>query len=197
MKKNLLVSRIVVMVIGILVGVLLLALGLILKPETVATIINVGLIIYGILIIIGNIPGLVSGIANIHETSGVFDLVASILGIALGIALIFYQGALLVTLVAIYLIIFPLIRVLMAQNKGDQFKRELSRIILGLVLLIFVPSLVGAAFTVVHWLLVIGGWLVIALSALFGIIEIIRIATAKEVRTGSSDGNVFIDNGDR
>ncbi len=187
MKKNLLVARIVVMIIGILVGVLLLVLGSVLTAGTVAKIINIGLIIYGILIIIGNIPGLVSGIANIHKPAGVFDLVASILGIALGIAMIFYQGTLLVTLVAIYLIIFPLIRVLLAQNKGEQFKRELLRIVLGLVLLIFVPALVDAAFTVVHLLLVIGGWLVIGLSALFGIIEIIRIATAKEVTTSKED----------
>ncbi len=187
MKKNLLVARIVVMIIGILVGVLLLVLGSVLTAGTVAKIINIGLIIYGILIIIGNIPGLVSGIANIHKPAGVFDLVASILGIALGVAMIFYQGTLLVTLVAIYLIIFPLIRVLLAQNKGEQFKRELLRIVLGLVLLIFVPALVDAAFTVVHLLLVIGGWLVIGLSALFGIIEIIRIATAKEITTSKED----------
>ncbi len=193
MKKNLLVSRIVVMVIGVLIGVLLLVLGGILKPETVAGIINIGLIIYGILIIIGNIPGLVSGIANVHTAPGVFDLVASILGIGLGIAMIFYQGTLLVTLVAIYLIIFPLIRVLLAPNKGEQFKRELARIILGLVLLIFVPSLVGAAFTVVHLLLTIGGWVIIALSALFGIIEIVRIATAKEIVTSSSNGHIYAD----
>ncbi len=187
MKKNLLVARIVVMIIGILVGVLLLVLGSVLTAGTVAKIINIGLIIYGILIIIGNIPGLVSGIANIQKPAGVFDLVASILGIALGVAMIFYQGTLLVTLVAIYLIIFPLIRVLLAQNKGEQFKRELLRIVLGLVLLIFVPALVDAAFTVVHLLLVIGGWLVIGLSALFGIIEIIRIATAKEITTSKED----------
>ncbi len=187
MKKNLLVARIAVMVIGILVGILLLVLAGVLKPETVAKIIEIGLIIYGIIIIIGNIPGLVSGIANIHQPAGVFDLVASILGIGLGIAMIFYQGTLLVALVAIYLIIFPLIRVLLAQNKGEQFKRELVRIILGVVLLVFVPSLVGAAFTVVHLLLLIAGWAIIALSALFGIIEIIRIATAKEVGVGSNE----------
>ena len=192
MKKNLLVARIAVMVIGILVGVLLLALGSILKPSTVATIIHWGLIIYGIIIIIGNIPGLISGIANIKKAAGVFDLVCSVLGIALGAAMIFYQGSILVALVAVYLIVFPLIRVLLADQKVEQLKRELIRIVLGVVLLVFVPSLVGAAFTLVHLLLVIGGWVVIALSTLFGVIEIVRIATAKEIKA-PENGHIYVD----
>ena len=192
MKKNLLIARIIVMVIGILVGVLLVALGSVLTVSTVHTIINVGLVIYGVIIVIGNIPSLVSGIANIHKPAGVFDLVCAILGIALGIAMIFYQGTLLVTLVAIYLIIFPLIRVLLAANKGEQFKRELLRIILGVVLLVFVPALADAAFQVVHLLLVIGGWLIIAFATLFGIIEIIRIATAKEIKKPTSSGHIYV-----
>ena len=192
MKKNLLVARIVAMVIGILVGVLLVVLGTILQPSTVATIIKWGLIIYGIFIIIGNIPGLVSGVANIHKPAGVFDFVCSILGIILGIAMIFYHGSVLVALVAIYLIIFPLVRVLVSDRKGEQLKRELLRMVLGLVLLIFLPALVNAAFTLVHLLLVVSGWIVIALSALFGIVEIIRIATAKEVGIGDSN-HIYVD----
>lgn len=192
MKKNLLVARIVVMVIGILVGVLLVVLGSILKPSTVATIIHWGLIIYGIIIVIGNIPGLISGIANVNKAAGVFDLICSILGIALGAAMIFYQGSILVALVAVYLIVFPLVRVLLADQKAEQFKRELIRIVLGVVLLVFVPSLVGAAFTLVHLLLVIGGWIVIALSTIFGVIEIVRIATAKEIQA-PQNGHIYVD----
>jgi hypothetical protein len=191
MKKNLLVARIAVMIIGILTGVLLLVLGAILKPSTVATIIHWGLIIYGVIIVIGNIPGLVSGIANVHKAAGVFDLVCSVLGIALGVAMIFYQGTVLVALVAAYLIVFPLVRVLMAEQKLEQLKREALRMILGVVLLVFVPSLVGAAFTLVHLLLVISGWTVIALSTIFGVIEIIRIATAKEIQAPAS-GHIYV-----
>jgi ABC-type dipeptide/oligopeptide/nickel transport system permease component len=167
-------------------------LGAILKPSTVATIIHWGLIIYGVIIVIGNIPGLVSGIANVHKAAGMFDLVCSVLGIALGVAMIFYQGTVLVALVAAYLIVFPLVRVLMAEQKLEQLKREALRMILGVVLLVFVPSLVGAAFTLVHLLLVISGWTVIALSTIFGVIEIIRIATAKEIKAPAS-GHIYVD----
>ena len=192
MKKHLIVARVVVTVISILVGVLLLVLGGILTPDTVANIIKWGLIIYGILIIIGNVPGLISGIANVQKPAGVFDLICSILGVGLGVALIFYQGSILVALVAVYLIVFPVIRVCLAGQKMEQFKRELLRMILGVVLLVFLPSLVGAAFTLVHLLLVIGGWVVIALSALFGVIEIVRVAMAKEI-DAPENGQIYVD----
>ncbi len=193
MKKNLLIARVAVMLIGIVVGVLLLVLGAILSPDTVNTIIRWALIIYGVIVIIGNIPGLVSGIANIHTSAGVFDLVCSILGIVLGIAMIFYQGSILVALVGLYLIIFPLVRVLLANDKGERFKRELGRIVLGVVLLVFLPALVNVAFTVVHLLLTIAGWAVIALAVIFGLIEIIRIASAKEIRTKSESDHIYTD----
>ena len=106
--------------------------------------------------------------------------------------MIFYQGSVLVALVAIYLIVFPVIRVLLASKKLEQLKREALRIVLGVVLLVFVPSLLGAAFELVHLLLVICGWIVIALSTIFGLIEIIRIATAKEVKISNAD-HVVVD----
>ena len=181
MKKNLLIARIAVMIIGILVGVLLLVLGGILTPETVGTIIHWGLIIYGIIIIIGNVPGLISGIANVHTAAGVFDLICSVLGIALGVAMIFYQGSVLVALVAIYLIVFPLIRVLMAGKKAEQLKRELLRIVLGVLLLVFVPNWTETISNVLQILFFVCGGAVILLSLAFGIIEIVRIATAKKI----------------
>lgn len=192
MKKNLLIARIAVMVIGILVGVLLLVLGGILTPETVGTIIHWGLIIYGIIIIIGNVPGLISGIANIHKAAGVFDLICSVLGIALGVAMIFYQGSILVALVAIYLIVFPLIRVLMANKKAEQLKRELLRIVLGVLLLVFVPNWTEAISNVLQILFFICGGAVIVLSLAFGIIEIVRIATAKEIKA-PENGHIYVD----
>lgn len=192
MKKNLLIARIAVMVIGILVGVLLLVLGGILTPETVGTIIHWGLIIYGIIIIIGNVPGLISGIANVHTAAGVFDLICSVLGIALGVAMIFYQGSVLVALVAIYLIVFPLIRVLMAGKKAEQLKRELLRIVLGVLLLVFVPNWTETISNVLQILFFVCGGAVILLSLAFGIIEIVRIATAKRIKV-PENGHIYVD----
>ena len=183
MKKQLLVSLIVTMIIGILVGVLLIVLGGALTPATIATIIKWGLIIYGVFIVIGNIPGLVSGIANANRPAGVFDLVGAVLGIALGIAMIFYHGSLLVAIVAAYLIIFPLLRILLAARKGEQLRRELVRIIMGVVLLVFVPNWNEAIANVLKILLFVIGGAVITLALLFGVLGIIRIVSAKEANT--------------
>ena len=137
----------------------------------------------------GTLRGIHGPVAGLMKTEQQYSLAIEI---ALGAAMIFYQGSILVALVAVYLIVFPLVRVLLADQKAEQFKRELLRIVLGVVLLVFVPSLVGAAFTLVHLLLVIGGWIVIALSTIFGVIEIVRIATAKEIQA-PQNGHIYVD----
>ncbi len=192
MKKNLIVARIIVMVIGMMVGALLLVLGL-LPTSMLEKIIWIALIVYGVIVIIGNVPGLISGIANIHKAAGIFDLIASALGIALGIALIFSQNKVLAILLAVYLIIFPIIRIILAKQKGEQFKREILRIVLGVLLWVLVPNPTGAAATVIHWILLVSGIVVISLAALFGIIEIIRIATGKETVPPAKDAPVEAD----
>ena len=192
MKKNLLIYRITSMIIGALMGALLLLLAGILTAETVAKIIHIGLIVYGIFVIIGNIPSLVSGIANIHRRAGVFDLISAIVGIALGLAMIFYQGTFLVVAVAAYLIVFPLLRVLVSPKKGEQFKRELVRLVLGVLLLVFVPALVNVAFFAVRLILQIVGWGVIGLSVLFGVIGIVQVAISKPA-SAPAEEPVYVD----
>ena len=192
MKKNLLIYRITSMIIGALMGALLLLLAGVLTAETVAKIIHVGLIVYGIFVIIGNIPSLVSGIANIQRRDGVLDLISAIVGIALGLAMIFYQGTFLVVAVAVYLIVFPLLRVLVSPKKGEQFKRELVRLVLGVLLLVFVPALVNVAFFAVRLILQIVGWGVIGLSVLFGVIGIVQVAISKPA-SASAEEPVYVD----
>ena len=119
-------------------------------------------------------------------------IVGAVLGIALGVAMIFYQGSILVALVAIYLIVFPLIRVLMANKKSEQLKRELLRIVLGVLLLVFVPNWTEAISNVLQILFFICGGAVIVLSLAFGIIEIVRIATAKEIKA-PENGHIYVD----
>lgn len=192
MKKKLLVFRITSMLIGALMGALLLLLAGVLTAETVAKIIRIGLIGYGVLVLISNIPPFVSGIANIQRRDGVLDLISAIVGIALGITMIFYQGTFLVIAVAAYLIVFPLLRVLVADKKGEQFKRELVRLVLGVLLLVFVPALVNVAFFAVRLILQIVGWGVIGLSVLFGVIGIVRISRSNPASEPEEDV-VYVD----
>jgi hypothetical protein len=166
------------MVLGILMGVVLVVLGAVVKAETLVWL---ALIVWGVIIIIGNVPGLISSIANIKEKGSVFDLIISIIGILMGVALIIGKAYdILTIIVAIYMLIFPIIRVVLAKtNWGEQLKREALRIVLGVVLLVFGGVLIGVGMTVLNILLAIIGWVVIALATVFGLIDIIRLATKK------------------
>ena len=134
--KNQIVNRVISMVLGILMGVVLVVLGAVVKAETLVWL---ALVVWGVIIIIGNVPGLISSIANIKEKGSVFDLIISIIGILMGVALIIGKAYdILTIIVAIYMLIFPIIRVVLAKtNWGEQLKREALRIILGVVLLVF------------------------------------------------------------
>ena len=176
--KNQIVNRVISMVLGILMGVVLVVLGGLVKAETLVWL---ALVVWGVIIIIGNVPGLISSIANIKEKGSVFDLIISIIGILMGVALIIGKAYdILTIIVAIYMLIFPIIRVVLAKtNWGEQLKREALRIVLGVVLLVFGGVLIGVGMTVLNILLAIIGWVVIALATVFGLIDIIRLATKK------------------
>lgn len=196
LKKRLIVARVTGAVLGILLGVLILVLAAVLKPETVQTIVRWTLIVCGIFTIISNIPELVSGAANIRTMLGRVDFISALLGISLGIALIFFQNTVLVVVIGAYLILFPLLRVLMAQEKGKQFLREVWRLAMGVLLLVFLPMLLDAAFTVIRILLLIVGWAVIASAVILGVVSVIRIARADLGMARPSDkgrGTVYAD----
>lgn len=184
-KKNLIIARVTGTLLGVLLGILVLVLAAVLKPETLQLIIQVTLIICGIFTIISNIPELVSGAANLNTSPGLVDFISAILGIAMGIALIFFQNTVLVVIIGAYMLLFPLLRILMAQEKGKQFLREVWRLIMGVLVLVFLPTLLDATFTVVHILLLVVGWVVIAGSVIAGTISIVRIVCADLAGTTS------------
>ncbi len=185
-KKNQITNRVISMIIGILVGVVLVVLGSVIKAETLVWL---ALIVWGIITIISNIPSLISSIATINEKGSIFDLIMSILGILLGVGLIISQNDVITVLVAAYMIVFPVIRIVLAKAKwAEQLKREALRIILGVVMLVFGGVLLGASMTVLNVILSVIGWVVIGLTAVFGLIEIIRLTTKKSPAKRTSGG---------
>lgn len=184
-KKNLIIARVTGTLLGVLLGILVLVLAAVLKPETLQLIIQVVLVICGIFTIISNIPELVSGAANLNTSSGLVDFISAILGIAMGIALIFFQNTVLVVIIGAYMLLFPLLRILMAREKGKQFLREVWRLTMGVLVLVFLPMLLDAAFTVVHILLLVVGWIVIAGSVIAGVVSIVHIVCADLAGTAS------------
>lgn len=192
-KKNRLVARVISLVMGILIGVLLLVLAALLTQSTVAAILHWGMIICGIFVIISNIPSLIQGIAHVNTTMGVVDLISSILGILLGLALIFYQGTVLVVCIGVYMILFPLLRVILASDRRAQWGQEWLRLLLGVVLLIFLPVLIDAAFTVLHVLLLVLGWALIALSVVCGIIGIVLTLAEPAAPSAPKGKRTYVD----
>ena len=196
LKKNMIIARVTGTVMGALLGALVLVLAAILKPETVSAIIHWTLVICGVFTVISNVPGVISGIGNLNTTDGMVDFISAMLGILLGFALVLFQNTVLVVIIGAYLILFPLLRVLMAADKGQQLRREVWRILL----LVFLPLLFDAASRIVHILLVVVGWAVIAFSLVTGVVGIVRIVrvpkdnrTRKQASGGKKSGTVYAD----
>ena len=181
-KKHVLANIIISLVIGLLIGVVLLALA---GNLDVSSIIRWGLIITGIIVIVSDIPSLIYGIMNIKSSRGIFDVISALLGIGLGCMMIFMQGMVITIIVSVYLVALPIVRVLFAEDKMDCLKGEWVRILIGILLLVFLPALLNAADTIVYYLLRIAGWAAIAVSVLSFIVALISlIKHEKKAREG-------------
>ena len=106
-KNNRIATRIISMILGVLIGVALVVLGSVVKAETLVWL---ALVVWGVIVIIGNIPGLIYAIANLKAKGAIFDLIASIIGILLGLGLIFSQNEVITVILAAYMIVFPIDR---------------------------------------------------------------------------------------
>ena len=177
-KNDRIATRVISMILGVLMGVALVILGSVVKAETLVWL---ALVVWGVIVIIGNIPSLIYSIANIKAKGAIFDLIASIVGILLGVGLIVSQSNVITFILAAYMIVFPVIRIILAKSAwAEQLGREILRIILGVVLLVFGGTLVGVGMTILNLLLSIIGWVVIALAVILGVVAIIKIATSKQ-----------------
>ena len=195
LKKNMIIARVTGTVMGALLGALVLVLAAILKPETVSAIIHWTLVICGVFTVISNVPGVISGIGNLNTTDGMVDFISAMLGILLGFALVLFQNTVLVVIIGAYLILFPLLRVLMAADKGQQLRREVWRMAMGVLLLVFLPLLFDAASRIVHILLVVVGFSLV--TGVVGIVRIVRAPkdnrTRKQASGGKKSGTVYAD----
>lgn len=177
-KNNRIASRVISMILGVLIGVALVILGSAVKAETLVWL---ALVVWGVIVIIGNIPSLIYSIANIKSKGAIFDLIMSIVGILLGVGLIVSQSQVITVILAAYMIVFPIIRIVLAKSAwAEQLGREILRIILGVVLLVFGGTLLAIGMDILNLLLSVIGWVVIALAVILGVVGIIKIATSKE-----------------
>ena len=164
-KKQLLAKIIVSTISSILLGLLLILLPILLP---VSKLISIVFIVLGVITIINYIPSLISGIRNISTPDGVGEVISALLGIAIGVVMIFYQGIMLTVLAAIFLIALPLLRILLAKDRMAALRSEILRIILGIVLIAFLPALIGAMDLIVKIILIAIGSIIILAALING-----------------------------
>ncbi len=183
MRKVSFVPTVVVGVIGIAFGILFALLA--------GVIFDIILIVCGVLTLISAIPQFIGAIKGFAEKQrvgiAIFDLVMSIITVAVGIMLIFYRNEIVMIAIGAYLLVFPLIRTLLATRKAAQFKAELPSMILGVVLMIVAPrDLVGILGKV-------AGAVIVVLSVVYMVIGLVVYFKAKKIAESISGSRVYVD----
>ncbi len=179
-KQTTLASILIFACLGLLAGTLL-----ILIPTNF--LLNVIFIVMGILTILYNIPSLAAGLVAIQTKMGIITVLLSLVSIVTGFLMIFWHADLLMIFLGAYMVIFPLVEILLSDDKGQRLKTELPKIIIGLVLLLVGPS------TVMNVMFDVAGWIVIALTALYVVVILLaqlRGAGKAKKQTGS---RIFVD----
>ena len=177
-KKNVLANMIISLIIGVILGTLIIVLAN-LNFLTPSFILTVALIIIGIVTIISNVPAFVTGIMNLKTAQGIIDFIFAVLGIVFGLMMIFMQNEVVTVILAAYLIIFPIVRIVLSRGGWkDQIKKEWVKIIVGALLLAFLPAVISAADAMFQTVLLIAGWVVIALSVIFFVLSLVAYIAA-------------------
>lgn len=157
------IARLVAVLVAALIGCAIGGVILWLVNEGLTdTVIRWIFIILGIIVVITTIPTLISSIKHVTEKLGWLSLTLSIISMVLGVVMIFEQQYLPI-IVGAYLLVFPIIRIVLAKDHFAQTGREAPLLILGiLVLLLGFGGMVNILFTV-------GGWVIIGLSAIYAV----------------------------
>ena len=181
MRKVSLVPTFVVGAIGIVFGILFALL--------VGVIFDIILIVCGIFTLLSSIPQLIGAIKELSEKKkiAIFDLITSLITLAVGIMLIFYRNMVVMLIIGAYLVAFPIIRTLVAKNKFDQLKRELFSIILGAVLMLVAPGFLLSVLGTV------AGGVIIVLSVVYMVIGVLSYFKAKKIVESTEGSRVFVD----
>ena len=191
-KKTVLATMIFSLILGLIFGGLIILLSQVLN---VSALIKWALIIAGIFTVLGNIPSFVVGIVNMGQLRGLFDLIFSFIGIILGLMMIFKQGTVMTFILAGYLIVFPLLRILLSGKNGwkDQIKKEWFKMLIG-ALLFFFPGFMAMADTIVKTFVFIIGCIVIFLSLLFFIISFVAyLLPSRRIRVNGESMHIDIE----
>ena len=134
-KKYYLMRVIVSTLFGVLLGVLFL-----LTRPYAGDIVDVLIIALGLLTVLLNLLPLFWSLRHIREKGEWVYLLFALLGILLGVALMLLREKALLLIVGIFSVLLPIVRVLTAHMHKEQFRRELPRVLAGLVMIVIVVA---------------------------------------------------------
>ncbi len=180
-NKYLWSSVIVFALLGVLAGILLLAI----PAELLLDIIFV---IMGIVTVISNVPGFAMGVMHFATLEGKISTVLSLISCVVGFVMIFWHTEYLMFFLGAYLILMPLIEVLFSKTKWARFKAELPKLILGAVMILVGP------FKTLEVLLDVAGWVIIGLTVIYVVSVLIGSLVKKNKKADTvTGGRIFAD----
>ncbi|MBQ9806608.1 MAG: hypothetical protein IJW49_08910 [Clostridia bacterium] len=163
----------------------LLGLLLILLPTDL--LMKIIFVVMGAVTILSAIPSLVLGLTLSNDQAGKLSLVSAILSMVMGILLIFWHNTILMVVIGVYFLLFPVLEILLARDRLRQFKSEIPKLIIGVVLLVFGPAeTLDLLFDVV-------GWIVLGLTALSMLITVITFVKHRNKTNQTTGSRIFVD----
>ena len=166
--------------LGLLAGILLIALP-------VELLLRIVFVIVGVITVVCNLPMVFAGLSNLGSRSRQVSLVLSLISVVFGVLMIFFHSTVLVILVGVYLLILPLVEILIAKERGAQLRAELPKLILGVVLLVVGPAR-GASI-----LFDVAGWIIVLLTAVYFVSMLISYLIRQKKAETQTGNRTFVD----
>lgn len=166
-------------------------LGLFLLLVDVAVLLKIVFVVIGIITLLTNLPGVFIGLATLQTREGKLLLLISLVASVLGGVMIFLHNGILMMVLGIYFLVSPLIRIFTSRERVVALRRELPKMILGVVMVLLGPA------ETVSFLFDIAGWVVIALTVFYALGALLSLRKHQH-KTGprvfvDSDGDGTID----
>jgi len=176
--KTALGAALILAIPGLIIGLLL----LLIPTDFLLKLIFV---VMGVITVLSSIPGLIAGVAAFSTAGGKLSLIVSAISAVVGFLMIFNHNELLMVFLGIYMIVLPALNVLLAKEHFKQFKAELPKLIIGILLILLGPA------NTIDMLFRVAGWVVIAVTVVYS--AILFFGMKRKPRVTVSGARVFID----
>ena len=162
------------------------AAGLLLILLDAGLLLQLAFIIMGIITVLSSIPTIVVGAMNLGSKEGLISFILGLLSAVIGFLMIFWHADFLMIILGAYMLVMPILEILVSQNKGERFKAELPKMILGVVMILIGPA------TTLSFLFDVAGWVILALTALY-LIGVLLSSLRSKKATDTTGNRIFVD----